>query len=433
MPVARFKELSKELDQSADIKSSYALYFIIAFISVFLLWATRAELDSVTSGSGKIISSLQNQIVQASTSGVIIERYVREDQLVKRGDKLIDIDPVDAAAELVQLELKLAAITVKELRLNSELGRTDLIIPSDLKQKVPAASVTEESIFFGNAAKLASQRIILEQRLEQKKQDFKAAISAKKAKEKTINLLQGQLDLVEPLVEEKLAPQINLLNLQKELEKEIGGLEAARIQRDRASFAIAEIVQELESLSDKFHLETVEELNSLVSKKLELEQMIPTFLESVSRKTVRAPMDGIVKKLNYNTIGGYVSAGNEILELVPTGDDLMMEGSIASRDISTIKVGDEVRIRLSAYDSVRFGTMQGEVSSISPDSVTDSQTGVAAYPIDVKFTDLLMSGEVEVQLIPGMTAEIDVLTGKRTVFEYLWYPVARINERALRD
>lgn len=433
MPVSRFKELSKELDQSADVKSSYALYFIIAFISVFLLWATRAELDSVTSGSGKIISSLQNQIVQASTSGVIIERYVREDQLVKRGDKLIDIDPVDVAAELVQLELKLAAITVKELRLNAELGGTDLIIPSDLKRKVPAASVTEESIFFGNAAKLSSQRIILEQRLEQKKQDFKAAMSAEKAKEKTINLLQNQLDLVEPLVEEKLAPQVNLLNLLKDLEKEIAGLEAARIQRDRANFAIAEIVQELESLLDKFHLETVEELNSLVSRKLELEQKIPTFLESVSRKTVRAPMDGIVKKLNYNTIGGYVSAGNEILELVPTGDDLMMEGSIASRDISTIKVGDEVRIRLSAYDSIRFGTMQGEVSSISPDSVTNSQTGVAAYPIDVKFTDLLMSGEVEVQLIPGMTAEIDVLTGKRTVFEYLWYPVARINERALRD
>jgi adhesin transport system membrane fusion protein len=433
MSVGRFKELSRQLDERADIKSSYSLYVIIFFIVVFALWATSSEIDNVTRGKGKVMSSLQNQIVQASTSGVILAKYVREDELVSKGDKLIDIDPVEATGELNQLELKLAALSVKELRLNAELEGEDFIIHPDLKEKVSAASITEESIFFGNSAKLISQEIILTQRLEQKKQDFKASVASEAAILKTIALLKSQISIVKPLVEENLAPRINLIDLQKELERETGKFESARINKQRATYAIAEIQQELTNLSEKFYLEAVEELNALVSKKLELQQLLPKLLERVSRKTIRAPMSGIVKKVNYNTLGGFVNSGDVILELVPTDDQLMVEGSIQSSDISTIKVGDPVRIRLSAYNSIKYGTMEGHVTSISPDSTNDPDTGAAIYPIDVEIDEVLKIDGKNIILIPGMVADIDVLTGKRTIFEYFWQPVARIQELALRD
>jgi adhesin transport system membrane fusion protein len=433
MSVGRFKELSRQLDERADIKSSYSLYVIIFFIVVFALWATSSEIDNVTRGKGKVMSSLQNQIVQASTSGVILAKYVREDELVSKGDKLIDIDPVEATGELNQLELKLAALSVKELRLNAELEGEDFIIHPDLKEKVSAASITEESIFFGNSAKLISQEIILTQRLEQKKQDFKASVASEAAILKTIALLKSQISIVKPLVEENLAPRINLIDLQKELERETGKFESARINKQRATYAIAEIQQELTNLSEKFYLEAVEELNALVSKKLELQQLLPKLLERVSRKTIRAPMSGIVKKVNYNTLGGFVNRGDVILELVPTDDQLMVEGSIQSSDISTIKVGDPVRIRLSAYNSIKYGTMEGHVTSISPDSTNDPDTGAAIYPIDVEIDEVLKIDGKNIILIPGMVADIDVLTGKRTIFEYFWQPVARIQELALRD
>lgn len=433
MSVGRFKELSRQLDERADIKSSYSLYVIIFFIVVFALWATSSEIDNVTRGKGKVMSSLQNQIVQASTSGVILAKYVREDELVSKGDKLIDIDPVEATGELNQLELKLAALSVKELRLNAELEGEDFIIHPDLKEKVSAASITEESIFFGNSAKLISQEIILTQRLEQKKQDFKASVASEAAILKTIALLKSQISIVKPLVEENLAPRINLIDLQKELERETGKFESARINKQRATYAIAEIQQELTNLSEKFYLEAVEELNALVSKKLELQQLLPKLLERVSRKTIRAPMSGIVKKVNYNTLGGFVNSGDVILELVPTDDQLMVEGSIQSSDISTIKVGDPVRIRLSAYNSIKYGTMDGHVTSISPDSTNDPDTGAAIYPIDVEIDEVLKIDGKNIILIPGMVADIDVLTGKRTIFEYFWQPVARIQELALRD
>lgn len=433
MPFSRFQELSRQLDERADIKSSYALYVIMLFIVFFMVWATSSELDNVTRGTGKVISALQNQIVQASTSGVILAKYVREDELVSKGDRLIDIDPVEAAGELVQVELKLAAISVKELRLNAELENREFIIPKELKDKVPAASITEESIFFGNSAKLISQEIIFNQRLEQKKQNFKAALVSEKATLKTIELLQSQIAIVEPLVEENLAPRVTLIDLQKELERETVNFETARINKERANFSIAEIEQELTNLSEKFFLETVEELNVLVSRKLELQQKLPKLLESVSRKTVRAPMSGIVKKVNYNTLGGFVNAGDVILELVPTDDQLILEGAIQSKDISSIKVDDLVRIRLSAYNSIKYGTMRGHVRSISPDSTNDPASGQPVYPIDVEIHDLLKIDGKDITLIPGMMADIDVITGKRTIFEYFWQPVARVQELALRD
>lgn len=433
MSIGQFKEISRELNKSADVKSTYALYTIILFIVVFIIWAHSSEIDNVTRGKGKVISSLQNQIVQATTSGVIIERYVKEDERVMRGDRLIDIDPVDATGELNQLQLKLAALSVKELRLSAELEGAEFVVPLNLREQVPAASITEESIFFGNQAKQISQEIILTQRLEQKRQDFKAAVAQGRAALKTVKLLEQQISIVEPLVEENLAPRVNLLNLQKEAERENGRLEAASIEKERATFSIAELEQELANLSEKFYLETVEELNGLVSRKLELEQALPKLLERVTSKTIRAPMAGIVKKVNYNTLGGFVSTGDVILELVPTDDELIVEGSINASDISTIKVSDLVKIRLSAYNSIKYGVMEGYVTSISPDTSADPASGEAVYSIDVKVSKLLEVNGSKITLIPGMMADIDVITGKRTILEYVWQPVAKVQELALRD
>lgn len=433
MPVGQLNEISRKLDKSADVKSTYALYVIITFILVFIVWAQSSEIDNVTRGKGKVISALQNQIVQATSSGVIIERFVREDDRVQHGDRLIEIDPVDATGELNQLQLKLASLSVKELRLNAELDGKAFEVPLDLREKVPAAAVTEENIFFGNQTKQISQEIIFTQRLEQKRQDLKTAVAQEQASLKTIELLEQQIALVEPFVEQNLAPRVNLINLQKEAEREKGNLEAARIARERSNFAVAEIEQELANLSETFYLETVEELNGLVSRKLELEQALPKLLERVTSKTVRAPMSGIVKKVNYNTLGGFVSTGDVILELVPTDDELIVEGTINASDISTIKVGDLVKIRLSAYNSIKYGVMEGNVTSISPDSSTDPVTGEAIYSIDVEVSKLLEINGNEITLIPGMMADIDVITGKRTVLEYFWQPVAKIKEIALRD
>jgi adhesin transport system membrane fusion protein len=179
----------------------------------------------------------------------------------------------------------------------------------------------------------------------------------------------------------------------------------------------------------------MDELNVVVAEQSEIREALPSLEERVSRTIIRAPMEGIVSRLNFRTPGGFVNTGDVILELVPTGEALVVEAKIMPQDISRIQVDDAVRIRLSAYDSAKYGSVDGRVIRISPDALVDQENGSAShYLVEVAIEGELRldSGEL-VTLIPGMTATVDVLSGKRTVLEYFWQPIAKVQDLALRD
>ena len=199
---------------------------------------------------------------------------------------------------------------------------------------------------------------------------------------------------------------------------------------------MAELEAEIANARDNYTLRAMDELNYVVAEQSELREALPKLEERVSRTIIRAPMEGIVSRLNFRTPGGFVATGDVMLELVPTGEALVVEARIMPQDISRIRLDDDVRIRLSAYDSSKYGSVAGRVIEISPDAVADEQNPNAAssYLVEVAIEGELRvdSGEI-VTLIPGMTATVDVLSGKRTVLEYIWQPVAKIQELALRD
>lgn len=196
-----------------------------------------------------------------------------------------------------------------------------------------------------------------------------------------------------------------------------------------------ELQTEIENVRAGYVLRAMDELNSLVAEKSELREALPSLEQRVSRTVIRSPMDGIVNQLNFRTPGGFVNKGDVILELVPTGEALIVEAKIMPQDISRIRLDDAVRIRLSAYNSAKYGSVDGRVMRISPDAVVDQQrNGASYYLVDVAIEgDLILDSGEKVTFIPGMTATVDVLSGKRTVLEYLWQPVAKIQELALRD
>jgi len=180
----------------------------------------------------------------------------------------------------------------------------------------------------------------------------------------------------------------------------------------------------------------MDELNEVVSEQSELAESLPRLEERVSRTVIRAPMDGIVSRLNFRTPGGFVNTGDVMLEVVPTGEALIIEAKIMPQDISRIRVDDAVNIRLSAYDSSKYGSVDGRVLRISPDAVVDKNNdGASHYLVDVGIEgNLILEGaDKPVTLIPGMTASVDVVSGKRTVLEYIWQPMSKVQELALRD
>ena len=408
---------------------------IATFVALAILWASWAELDNVTRGEGRIVSSVQNQMVQAAEGGVILRRFVSENSTVAEGEVLFEIDPVDASSELNRVAQRLAALGINELRLRAEIEGTEFVVPADLSARSPMVSLTEQSLFAARRAELAGQLAVLEQRLRQREQDLRLAESTVGTAERTAGFLKDEIAVVEPLVQENIAPATRLLELQRELVQARGERDRAAVSIEQARSGIAELETEIENARANYRLRAMDKLNTVVAEQSELAESMPRLEERVSRTVVRAPMEGIVNQLNFRTPGGFVNTGDVILELVPTGEALIIEARVVPQDISRIRVGDAVLIRLSAYDSAKYGSVDGRVIRISPDAVVDQQNdGASHYLVDVAIEgDLLLDNGEKVTLIPGMTATVDVLSGKRTVLEYFWQPIARVQELALRD
>jgi membrane fusion protein, adhesin transport system len=432
-----FKRLSRDMAGRDGIAGSTIMVTIISLVVLALIWASWAELDNVTRGEGRIVSSVQNQIVQAAEGGVILRRFVSDNSIVQEGDVMFEIDPVDASSELNRLAQRLAALEIKELRLRAEIEGSTFALPPDLAARSPMVALSEESLFAARRSELAGQLAVLEQRFQQRAQDLRAAETTIGTAERTAGFLEEEIAVVEPLVRENIAPATRLLELQRELERARGERDRATIFTEQARSGMEELETEVENARANYRLRAMDELNSVVAEQSELREALPRLEERVSRTVIRAPMDGIVSQLNFRTSGGFVNTGDVVLELVPTGEALIIEARILPQDISRIFLEDAVRIRLSAYDSARYGTVDGRVRRISPDAVVDERSGTATshYLVDVAIEGEMILEETgeTVTFIPGMTATVDVLSGKRTVLEYFWQPIAGVRELALRD
>ena len=430
-----FKKISGDMAGRSGWGSSLVIVIVIALIASLATWSTYAELDNVARGEGRIISSIQNQSVQAGEGGIILRRYVSENSSVAKGELLFEIDPIDASSELNQMSKRFAGLEIRELRLRAEIaGREQFAVPQNLSAQTPTVALSEESLFVARRLEVQGQVNVLEQRLARSGQDVIAGEVGVASAERTMVLIEDEIAVVEPLVREKIASATRLLGLQRELERARGTRDSARVAIRQADLAIQEINSEIMNARDAYALASMDELAQVVSQKSELSEALPRLEDRVSRTLIRAPMDGVVNTLNYRTPGGYIRTGDVVLELIPTGEALVVEAKINPKDISRIKLGDEVRIRLSAYDSSKYGHVAGRLERISPDAVVDERSGSAThYLIDVAIEGEMIVKGAPVELMPGMTASVDVLSGKRTVFEYFWQPIAKVSELALRD
>lgn len=433
-----FKKLSNELSGTQGLSNSAILISVVLLIATFVAWASWTELDNVTRGQGKIVSSVQNQLVQAGEGGVILKRNVSENSEVKKGDILFEIDPVDSASELNRLVERHATLELKQARLRAEIDGGDFTVTSDLSASSPSVAASEQSLFVARRNELVGALAVLDQQRNQRLQDLKGAEVQSGSTERKLGLIDKEISVLEPMVRQKIAPETRLLELQRELETARGQFEAAAVAIDQAKAGIAAIDSEIINRTQAYKLQAMSELSDVVSSISELNEALPLLRERVSRTVIRAPMDGIIYRLNYRTPGGYVKTGDVVLELVPTGEGLMIAADISPKDISNIQPGDDVLIRLSAYESSRYGSVPGRVSRISADASSTEKDGASYYQVDITIESdnqgaFTLNDGTEVVLKPGMTATVDVLSGKRTILAYFWQPIAKVKELALRD
>lgn len=435
MSDVNFKHLNKEMSDGGGAASFTILVVVVFLVVTLFTWANYAELDNVTRGEGRVISSLQNQMVQASEGGVILKRHVSENSTVKAGEPLFEIDPIDASGELNQMLQRMNSLKIKEERLRSEILNADsLRLPSELSNLAPLVAQSEKNLFNALKSELKGEVSVLRQSLAQTEQDILSGSYEVDSAQRTMDLLNKEISFVAPLVKENIAPATQLLVLQRNFEASRALKEKALSRIEQGKLSIIKINKQIENVKGQYGLRAMEELNKVVADQSEFAKALPRLKERVSRTTIKAPMDGIINKINFRTPGGFVKTGDLVLELIPTGEALIIEAKIQLKDISRIRVDDEVRIRFTAYDSSKFGYVLGLVSQISADAVIDKGSDMAThYLIKVVIEDELIVDGLPVELLPGMTASVDVLSGKRTVFDYLWQPVSKTAELALRD
>jgi membrane fusion protein, adhesin transport system len=436
MPISKFEKLSRDMEEREGFGNSLIIFVIAALIVAVVGWASIAELDNVTRGSGKIVSTTQNQMVQSSEPGVILSRSVDENSLVKAGDVLYQINPIELQAELDKLQQRASTLSLRELRLQAESRALNFDPDASMIAQSKDTAMTEKALHLAKRKELSGTISILKQQKVQRQQALIASQQALETSRNMLDLISSEITIISPLVRQNIMPETRLLELRREELRMSGEMQNAVTRVTSAGSAILEIENEISNSLDTYKRRALEELNSVVAELSEVNTLVPAIKERVKRTVIRAPVDGIVNRINFQTVGAYVRAGDIILEIVPTGEALKLEAKINPKDISSIRMNDFVLIRLSAYDSSRYGAIDGYVRRISPDAITDRSDGSteAFYLIDISLdsTITLATGE-EVKLLPGMTASVDVVSGKRTVLDYLWQPVSKVQELALRD
>ena len=436
MVKSKFEKLSREMEEREGFGNSLILFVIAALIFSVVGWASIAELDNVTRGDGKIASTTQNQMVQSSESGVILSRSVDENSFVKADDVLYEINPIELQSELDKLQQRAATLVVREFRLQAESQELAFDPDAAMIAQSKDTATTEKALHLAKRKELSGIMSILSLQKIQREQDLMASEQSLETSRNMLGLIEDEITIIDPLVRQNIMPETRLLELRRDEQRMAGEIQVAMTRVANAKSAILEVENEISNSLDSYKRRALEELNTVVAELSEVNTLVPALKERVKRTVIRAPVDGIVNRINFQTVGAYVRAGDVILEIVPTGEALKLEAKIDPKDISSIRMNDFVRIRLSAYDSSKYGAIDGYVTSISPDAITDTSSGAGQsyYLLDISIDSgiTLETGE-EVVLLPGMTATVDVVSGKRTVLDYVWQPVSKVKDLALRD
>ena len=414
---------------------AYVLTFM-TFIAVGTLgvWAHYAVLDEVTRGEGKVIPSSKTQVIQNLEGGILSELLVREGQIVENGAVLIRIDNTAAESNRRELEGRYYSLRASVARLEAAIeGREEIAFPDDVIAEAPDEAAGQRRLFLARKAQLDVQVSVLEADKNQRRQEINELVSRRNTLQQSLRLAREELNITRPLVSKGVMPRLDLIRIERQvsdLEGEIKTISSS-IPRAQAAFKGAE--QRVEEVVLSMRAEMSDELNRTRTELNSISETLFASTDRVTRTEVRSPVRGTVKELKFNTIGGVIPPGADIIEIVPLDDSLLIEAQVRPADIAFLRPGQDAIIKISAYDFSIYGGLKANLEQISADTIKD-ENGDSFYRVYLRTqkNSLERHGET-LPIIPGMTATAEILTGEKTVLEYLLKPILKARDRALRE
>jgi len=405
----------------------------LSAISVFVLvvWAAFAQLDEVTRGEGKVIPSRQIQVLQSLDGGMVSEILVREGQTVKAGDLLLKVDPTRVVSSLRENRSQYLSLLAKAARLKAIADGAPFTPPPEVLAEAPDVAEQERNLYESRKAELDATIGVARQQSLQRSQELISIRARREQAAQSYTLTARELELTRPLAKTGAISDVELLRLERDVAKYRGERDSANSDIPRLESAVSEANRKMQEIDLTFKNVARSELSEVNAKINALSEGSAALEDRVKQTDIRSPVNGTVKQLKVNTVGGVVQPGKDLIELVPSDDALLLEARVAPRDIAFLRPGQKAMVKFTAYDSAIYGSLEATLELISADSVLDEK-GNAFFLVRIRTLSTTI-GEEKLPIIPGMVAEVDILTGKKSVLSYLLKPILRAQSRAMTE
>ncbi len=422
---AFMKSLSSAILQRTPSQISKVIKIWLFTILTAVIWASFANIDEITRGDGSVIPYGSNQVIQNLEGGIVESILVSEGQSVKEGQTILKIGNTKSFSTSESNKLKYMELKAKRLRLYAQANQIQFESPKDISEDEKEQIELAKKLYDANTKEFEAKDNSMMQQIEQRKQEYKEAKAKIQSLKKSLEYVSEEIAMTEPMVKEGIKSKVDFLKLKREASTIENDIQAARLSLPRLSSAIEEYREKRIESKQLFIKEAKQELNEVTAELSRLEAQQIAYSDQVDRTMVKSPVNGIVQKLYVNTIGGVIKPGEDIIEIVPTNKKLWLEIKIKPSDIAFIHPGAEAKVKISAYDFAIHGGLVGKVVDISPDTITDENENTF-YLIHVETEkNHLGSKEHPLKIIPGMTASVDIVTGQKTIMQYILKPILK--------
>lgn len=414
--------------------SNILLWTIVGFLVIFIIWAALAELDRTVRGQGRVVPSSQLQVVSNLEGGIVEAILVQTGQMVKQGQPLVRLDQTATGSEFASNQSQFNSLRARIARLEGEVSGRAPRFPAATDPSFAEQIAIERGLYASRMADLGSLLAAAQARVAQAQRSVAEAQAGRAARESALRAAQTELTLIRPLVERGIEPRFSLVQAENAAAVAASEVAAASAAVTRAQSQVAEAQASLAQQRQDWRSRAAQDLAAAQAEMVALRRALPALSARVDRTEVRSPLPGRVNRVLVTTVGGTVQPGQPLVEIVPSEDSLIVETQVRPADIAWVRLGQNARINITAYDPAIYGALDGKVVSISPDATLDERTGETFYTVRVATDDRLVDGAGRpLEIGPGMIADVSLIGDKRSVLDYILSPLTRISQTALRE
>jgi adhesin transport system membrane fusion protein len=433
-PEARDVDFVQDADffmiHQEPLRAKVLVKTILIFLALFIMWTAVAQVDEITKGEGKVIPSSQIQILQSLDGGIVAEINVREGQVVDAGQIMLRVDPTRFESSVRENRSQYLALTTKAARLRALSEGLPFVPPPEVLVEDPKTVQDEQRLYETARSNVAAQISIAREQLVQRQQELSEMRVKREQASQAYEFTAKELAVTKPLINSGAVSEVELLRLERDTSRFRGERDMAAAQILRSQAAMAEASRKIEEVELNARNEVRKELGDTMAKLNAFTEGGVALADKVKHAAIRSPVKGTVKRLLVNTVGGVVQPGRDLVEVVPLDDALILEAKVVPKDIAFLRPGQPAMVKFTAYDFSTYGGLEAKLEHIGADSITDEK-GNTFFLVKVRTNKSSLGANLPI--IPGMVAEVDIITGQKSILAYLLKPVLRAKQGALTE